>query len=167
MAAKLTRQTHKIAIQLHLVAESCTIYSSHSTQPVRKLLDMPAYILPFTKKDTKSACFFPLKLTVINPYTFSIIYCRGVVWWSFYAFRGCQATKQHQTYVLLESRREAEETGAYYVASVRHKQLTSLWRSVDLWIILSSNPRLRKWIFNDFIKANWKLIHICSIKISS
>jgi hypothetical protein len=25
MAAKLTRLTHKIAIQLHLVAESCTI----------------------------------------------------------------------------------------------------------------------------------------------
>jgi hypothetical protein len=28
MAAKLTRRTHKIAIQLHLVAESCTICSS-------------------------------------------------------------------------------------------------------------------------------------------
>jgi hypothetical protein len=28
MAAKLTRLTHKIAIQLHLVAESCTICSS-------------------------------------------------------------------------------------------------------------------------------------------
>jgi hypothetical protein len=30
MAAKLTRLTHKISIQLHLVAESCTICSSHS-----------------------------------------------------------------------------------------------------------------------------------------
>jgi hypothetical protein len=30
MGAKLTRLTHKIAIQLHLVAESCTIYSSRS-----------------------------------------------------------------------------------------------------------------------------------------
>jgi hypothetical protein len=30
MAAKLTRLTHKIAIQLHLVAESCTICSSRS-----------------------------------------------------------------------------------------------------------------------------------------
>jgi len=28
MAAKLSRLTHKIAIQLHLVAESCTICSS-------------------------------------------------------------------------------------------------------------------------------------------
>jgi hypothetical protein len=29
MAAKPTRLTHKIAIQLYLVAESCTICSSH------------------------------------------------------------------------------------------------------------------------------------------
>jgi hypothetical protein len=43
MAAKLTRLTHKIAIQLHLVAESCTIYSSRSRRPVRELLDTPAY----------------------------------------------------------------------------------------------------------------------------
>jgi hypothetical protein len=35
MAAKLTRLTHEIAIQLHLVAESCT----RSRRPVRKLLD--------------------------------------------------------------------------------------------------------------------------------
>jgi hypothetical protein len=39
MAAKLTRLTHKIAIKLHLVTESCTICSSRSRQPVRKLLD--------------------------------------------------------------------------------------------------------------------------------
>jgi hypothetical protein len=39
MAAELTRVTHKIAIQLHLVAESCTICSSRSRRPVRKLLD--------------------------------------------------------------------------------------------------------------------------------
>jgi hypothetical protein len=43
MAAKLTRLTHKIAIQLHLVAESCTICSSCSRRPVRKLLDTPSY----------------------------------------------------------------------------------------------------------------------------
>jgi len=36
MAAKLTRLTHKIAIQLNLVAESCTIQSSRSRRPVRK-----------------------------------------------------------------------------------------------------------------------------------
>jgi hypothetical protein len=41
MAAKLIRLTHKIAIQLHLVAESCTICSSLSRWPVRKLLDTP------------------------------------------------------------------------------------------------------------------------------
>jgi hypothetical protein len=39
MAAKLTRLTHKIAIRLRLVAESSTICSSCSRQPVRKLLD--------------------------------------------------------------------------------------------------------------------------------
>jgi hypothetical protein len=35
--AKLTRLTHKIAVQLHLVAESCTICSSHSRWLVWKL----------------------------------------------------------------------------------------------------------------------------------
>jgi hypothetical protein len=45
MVAKLTRLTHKIAIQLHLVAESCTICSSRSSQPVRKLLDTTSFYL--------------------------------------------------------------------------------------------------------------------------
>jgi hypothetical protein len=36
MAAKLTRLTHKITIQLHLVAERCAICSSRSRRPVRK-----------------------------------------------------------------------------------------------------------------------------------
>jgi hypothetical protein len=44
MTAKLTLLTHKIAIQLHTVAESCTIYSSRSRLPVRKLLGTPFYI---------------------------------------------------------------------------------------------------------------------------
>jgi hypothetical protein len=43
MAAELTRLTHKIAIQMHLVAENCTICSSRSRRPVRKLLDTPSY----------------------------------------------------------------------------------------------------------------------------
>jgi hypothetical protein len=42
MYAKFTRVTHKTAIQLRLVAESCTIYSSRSRRPVRKLLDTPS-----------------------------------------------------------------------------------------------------------------------------
>jgi len=42
MEAKLTRLTHKIAIQLHLMAESCNICSSRSKRPVRKLLDTPS-----------------------------------------------------------------------------------------------------------------------------
>jgi len=43
MAAKLTRLTHKIAIQLHLVAEGGNIYSSRSRRPIRKLMDTPSY----------------------------------------------------------------------------------------------------------------------------
>jgi hypothetical protein len=45
MVTKLIRLTHKIAIQLHLVAESCNICSSRSRRPVRKLLGTP-YDLP-------------------------------------------------------------------------------------------------------------------------
>jgi len=43
MAAKLTRLIHRIAIKLHLLAESCTICSSRSRLPVRKLLYTPSY----------------------------------------------------------------------------------------------------------------------------
>jgi len=42
MAARLTRLTQKIPIQLHLVAEHCTLCCSRSRQPVRKLLDHPS-----------------------------------------------------------------------------------------------------------------------------
>jgi hypothetical protein len=41
--AKPTRLTHKIMIQLHLPAESCTICSSCSRWQVWKLLDTPLY----------------------------------------------------------------------------------------------------------------------------
>jgi hypothetical protein len=44
MAAKLTILTHKIAIQLHVVADNCTICSSRSRRPVRKLLDTPSCV---------------------------------------------------------------------------------------------------------------------------
>jgi len=43
MAAKLSRMTHKIAIQLHLLAESRTTCSYRSRWPVRKLLDTYSY----------------------------------------------------------------------------------------------------------------------------
>jgi hypothetical protein len=43
MAAKVTRLTRRIAIQLHLVAESYTICGSRSRRPFRKLLDTPSY----------------------------------------------------------------------------------------------------------------------------
>jgi len=44
LIANLPILTHKIAIQLRLVAESCTICSSRSRRPVRKLLDSLSYI---------------------------------------------------------------------------------------------------------------------------
>jgi hypothetical protein len=43
MAAKFTRLTHKIVIQLHLVVETCTICSSRSRRQIRKLLDTLSY----------------------------------------------------------------------------------------------------------------------------
>jgi hypothetical protein len=43
MVAELTRLTQKIAIQLHLVAESCSICSTHFRRPVWKLLATPSY----------------------------------------------------------------------------------------------------------------------------
>jgi hypothetical protein len=44
VATKFTRLTHKIEIQLHLVAESYTICSSRCRRPVRKHLDTPLYL---------------------------------------------------------------------------------------------------------------------------
>jgi len=43
METKLTRLTHKIAIQLHLVAESYIICSSRFRRPVQKHLDTASY----------------------------------------------------------------------------------------------------------------------------
>jgi hypothetical protein len=45
MAAKLTRLTHKIAIQIHLVAKCCNICSSRFRRTVRELLDTHSYDL--------------------------------------------------------------------------------------------------------------------------
>jgi hypothetical protein len=44
MATKLIRLIHKIAVQLHLAAESSTICSSLSRRPVRDLLDTPSQL---------------------------------------------------------------------------------------------------------------------------
>jgi hypothetical protein len=57
MAAKLTRMSQKKkAIQLHLVAESCTIYSSRFRQPVRKLLDTPSHRTLERARDSDFSC---------------------------------------------------------------------------------------------------------------
>jgi hypothetical protein len=65
MAAKLTRLTHKIAILLFLVAESCIICSSRSRQPVRKLLDTPSRCcvrVPTFHMSMLPACRFSLQM---------------------------------------------------------------------------------------------------------
>jgi hypothetical protein len=60
MSETLTRVTHRISIQMHPVTESCTICSSRSRRPVRKLLDTPSYtsiILPFVLCDCETFFF--------------------------------------------------------------------------------------------------------------
>jgi len=65
MVVKLTRLTHKILIQLHLVAESCTICSSCSSWAVQKL-----YVHPHTwcynpeDLDSKLQCHKNLKCLI-------------------------------------------------------------------------------------------------------
>jgi hypothetical protein len=70
MAGKITRLTHKIAIQLHIVAESCTICNSRSRWLVRKLVDTPSYSLAVsgTGRDQKEARYTqcePLKMETV------------------------------------------------------------------------------------------------------
>jgi hypothetical protein len=55
MAAKLTRLTHKVAMKLHVVTETCTICSSRSRRPVRKLLDTPIIYTRFRFADLGKA----------------------------------------------------------------------------------------------------------------
>jgi hypothetical protein len=77
MVAKLTRLTHKIAIQLRLVAESCTIRSYRSKRPVWKLLDTPLYTsvqlqLEFTLRwgnERNSLHFRVISLVELRGYT--------------------------------------------------------------------------------------------------
>jgi hypothetical protein len=64
---KTPRLTHKIAIQLHLVAQSCTICSSRSRRPVRKLLRTPSYVYTNGNFElSKSGIFFIDKLKILQ-----------------------------------------------------------------------------------------------------
>jgi hypothetical protein len=58
---KLSRLTHEIAIQLHLVAESCVICSFRSKWPARKLLNTHTrvYVCVFCTR-----VIYPTKVTV-------------------------------------------------------------------------------------------------------
>jgi hypothetical protein len=66
MAAKLTRLTHKIVIQLHVVAESCAICSYGSRRPVRKLLVTLSYYRYITlTHHMEGGGFIALKFNVV------------------------------------------------------------------------------------------------------
>jgi hypothetical protein len=82
MVAKLTRLTNKIAIQLHLVAESCTICSSRSMRPVRKLLDTPSRAR-VRERDLSLLCRFSFPF-FLN-YTRRIVYGDDI-WNTFLSF---------------------------------------------------------------------------------
>jgi hypothetical protein len=79
MAANVTRLAHKIATQLHLVAESCIICSSRSRRPVLKRLDTPSYqyvrqvICPLNS----STVFFSSNLRTNNIYLWFIAYLKS------------------------------------------------------------------------------------------
>jgi hypothetical protein len=49
MVVRLTRLTHKMAIELYLMAESSTSCSSRSRRPVRKLLNTSWYFFNLRK----------------------------------------------------------------------------------------------------------------------
>jgi hypothetical protein len=84
MTAKLTRLTHKM-IQLHLVAESCTICISCSRRPAWKLLDTPLHACDMPSFNTFKNLTF-MHVTFLNLYfvftcsmhTYILVHQQGV-----------------------------------------------------------------------------------------
>jgi hypothetical protein len=66
MAAELTRLTHKIAIQLRLMAESCTVCSSRSRRPVRTLLYTHMYLCEHIKTHIHSSFSVLILVILLN-----------------------------------------------------------------------------------------------------
>jgi len=56
MATKLTRLTHKIATQLQVMAESCTVCGSRTRRLVRELLDTLSYVPCYYLRSYMSVC---------------------------------------------------------------------------------------------------------------
>jgi hypothetical protein len=95
MASKLTALTHKIAIQPHLVAESCTICSSGSRRPVRKLLSS-------TTEFHMNNCSFSLVTTKIldakyhlSRYSCYFTFYKGKCLKVYFKFSGRSVTRQN------------------------------------------------------------------------
>jgi hypothetical protein len=82
MAAKITRLAHKIARQLHLVAESCIICSSRSRRPVRILSDTPLYIQSCIQKVSGSKCGWVNGYLIEHCRGYPVHISAGMLWWS-------------------------------------------------------------------------------------
>jgi hypothetical protein len=85
MVTTLTTLTHTIAIQLHVVAESCTICSSHSRRPVRKLLDTPSYSLTVAASATFSSFLICTAHWMINLSVSSHCWMEEIHWTLYYS----------------------------------------------------------------------------------
>jgi len=81
MVAKLTSLTHKIAIEMHLVAESCIICSSCSRRLVRKLLDTPSYVLLKLCSPNKQIRDGETENSGRKGFTYKILCCQSVLVW--------------------------------------------------------------------------------------
>jgi hypothetical protein len=140
MAAKLTGLTHKIAIKPHLMAESCTICSSRSRRPVRKLLDTPSYVcLCVCVCVCVNIYFFFTKLSWIdfslyNDFLSAAFFIQRpmVLWLWMVRWKGCGATGRGLFGMLYENlTREADRTydipqSVYW--SFRRKSETRIYR---------------------------------------
>jgi hypothetical protein len=124
MAAKLTILTHKIAIQLHVVAESCTICCSRSRRPVQKLSDTPSYVVTFVQcvlctKNSIKMCYKTKDSLVNHIMNLKWLKCMLVILCGFMspphgAFSGCGWRKRHPDMELLASREGPRNASALY-----------------------------------------------------
>jgi hypothetical protein len=138
MAAKLTRLTHKVAIQLHLVAESCTICSSRSQRPVRKLLDTPSYLDPRGKRwgtgeDFIMRSFVTCKLHQI------------LGWWTRHVALVGEMRNTHKTLVgKPEGKRPLGRRRCKWEDNIRMDLKEIWWEGVE-WVHLAQ-VRDRRWV---------------------
>jgi hypothetical protein len=134
MAANLTRLTHRIVIQLYLLAESYTICTSRSRRPILKLLDTPSYIA--------------LRSLTLREDTWS--YLREQRWRECLELRGSQFTTLRFTGVStvitwktmesLKGRHHFGDVGLVHIIILKRilkKQYLRIWTGLNLFRIAS------------------------------